>query len=302
MDLDPSGPQKIEAARFLARFPDSGVSRDGDLRKLVYDRLSGSGAAVPSWEDVRDWIGDRAAVAVVGESDAPVVVLQVTDEAKARASLGSSAVKLPAGSFTVADGWATISDTKAHLDAVTGGLAQGTLADDSAFRHDVDALGDAGVMSGWADFSRLSSLAQRLGGGLAARGLLGGGLPGLAGLGAAPGAASKQRVAITARFTGGNAELVARTFGGTPPTVPAEAGAAAAALPRTPSPRSPTPVAAPRWPSSGSRCGNGSVRQRTTESPLPSATPGCTSRGTSWRCSAAGSRSRSARLPGPASP
>ena len=66
VDLDPSGPQKIEAARFLAKFPDSGVSRDSDLRKLVYDRLSGSGAAVPSWEDVRDWIGDRAAVAVRG--------------------------------------------------------------------------------------------------------------------------------------------------------------------------------------------------------------------------------------------
>ena len=232
VDLDPSGPQKIEAARFLSKFPDSGTSQDSDLRKVVYDRLSESGDRVPPWSEVRDWIGDRAGVAMVADADAPVVVLQVTDEAKARASLGSSAVKLPAGSFTVADGWATISDTKAHLDAVTGGLAQGTLADDSAFRHDVDALGDAGVLSGWADFSRLSSLAQRLGGGLAAGGLLGGGLPGLAGLAAAPGAASKQRVAMTARFTGGNAELVARTFGGTPPTVPAEAGAAAAALPQ----------------------------------------------------------------------
>jgi hypothetical protein len=232
VDLDPSGPQKIEAARFLSKFPDSGTSQDSDLRKVVYDRLSESGDRVPPWSEVRGWIGDRAGVAMVADADAPVVVLQVTDEAKARASLGSSAVQLPAGSFTVADGWATISDTKAHLDAVTGGLAQGTLADDSAFRHDVDALGDAGVLSGWADFSRLSSLAQRLGGGLAAGGLLGGGLPGLAGLDAAPGAASKQRLAMTARFTGGNAELVVRTFGGTPPTVPAEAGAAAAALPR----------------------------------------------------------------------
>jgi hypothetical protein len=37
---------------------------------------------------------------------------------------------------------------------------------------------------------------------------------------------------MTARFSGGNAELVARTFAGTPPSVPAEAGAAVAALPR----------------------------------------------------------------------
>jgi hypothetical protein len=232
VDLDPSGPQKIEAARFLSKFPDSGASADSDLRKLVYDRLAGSGSRLPSWDQVRDWIGDRAAVAVVAEAEAPVVVLQVEDEAKARASLGSSAVGLPAGSFTVADGWATISDTEAHLDAVTGGLAQGTLADDSAFRRDVDALGDAGVISGWADFSRLSALTQRLGTGLAGGGLLGGGLLGVSGVGAVPGAASKQRVALTARFTGGNAELVARTFGGTPPALPADAGAAASALPR----------------------------------------------------------------------
>jgi hypothetical protein len=231
VDLDPAGPQKIEAARFLSKFPDSGASADGDLRKLVYDRLAEGGSRVPTWNEVRDWIGDRAAVAVVADAEAPVIVLQVEDEAKARASLGSSAAGLPAGSFTVADGWATISDTKAHLDAVTGGLGQGVLADDTAFRHDVDALGDAGVISGWADFSRLSALTGRLGAGLANGGLLGGGLLGMSGVDAVPGAASKQRVALTARFTGGNAELVARTFGGTPPSVPAEAGAATAALP-----------------------------------------------------------------------
>ena len=225
VDLDPSAPQKIEAARFLSKFPDSGVSKDTDLRKLVYDRLAESGTRVPPWNEVRDWIGDRAAVAVVGEAEAPVVVLQVQDEAKARADLGSSTAKLPAGSFVVADGWATISDTKAHLDAVTAGLAQGTLADDASFRHDVDALGDAGVFSGWADLSRLSTLAQRVGG------LADSGLMGIPGIGTAPGEASKQRVAMTARFTGGNAELVARTFATTSPSVPAEAGAAAAALP-----------------------------------------------------------------------
>jgi hypothetical protein len=175
---------------------------------------------------VRDWLGDRAAVAVVAEAEAPVVVLQVTDEAKARASLASPDVHLPAGSFAVADGWATISDTKAHLDAVTGGLAQGTLADDSNFRHDADALGDAGVVSGWADLSRLSALAQHFG-----RSLAGSTLVGLPGVDAVPSATSTRRVALTARFTGGDAELVARTFADAPPSVPAEAGAAAAALP-----------------------------------------------------------------------
>ena len=44
---------------------------------------------MPPWSEVRDWIGDRAGVAMVADADAPVVVLQVTDEAKARASLGS---------------------------------------------------------------------------------------------------------------------------------------------------------------------------------------------------------------------
>src|SRR3954452_11125090 len=151
VDLDPSGPQKVEAYRFLSKFP--GGSAESDLRKVVYDRLAEGETGLPPWSEVSDWLGDRAGVGVLADAEAPVVVLQVVDEAKARASLQKAA---PTGSFSVADGWATLSDSKAHLDAATGALGKGTLADDATFRADTEALGDPGVLGGWADFSRLS--------------------------------------------------------------------------------------------------------------------------------------------------
>jgi hypothetical protein len=222
VDLDPSGPQKVEAYRFLSKFP--GGSAESDLRKVVYDRLAEGETGLPPWSEVSDWLGDRAGVGVLADAEAPVVVLQVVDEAKARTSLQKAA---PAGSFSVADGWATLSDSKAHLDAANGALGKGTLADDATFRADTEALGDPGVLGGWADFSRLSALAQRYAGSIA-----GGALTGGAALaGGAAGDVSKQRLALVARFTGGDAELVARTFGAAAPAASPGAGAAAAALP-----------------------------------------------------------------------
>ncbi len=215
VDLDPSGPQKVEAYRFLSKFP--GGAAEEDLRKVVYDRLADGESSLPPWSEVRDWVGDRAAVGVLADAEAPVWVLQVVDEAKARASLTKAA---PAGSFTVADGWATVSDSKAHLDAVSGALAKGTLADDATFRADTEALGSAGVVAAWADLSRLQGLARKYTEGIAGNALVGAG-----------GDPWKQRLAMVARFTGGDAEVVARSFGASAPALPKGALDAAAGLP-----------------------------------------------------------------------
>ncbi len=221
IDLDPSGGQKINAVRFLSKFPGGGGEED--LRKLLYDRLADEDVPLPPWEEVRDWLGDRAALAVLApekdqeQAPAPAWVLQVTDEARARTSLQEAA---GSGAFVVADGWATLSDSKAHLDAVRAGVAEGTLADDATFRADTEALGDAGIAAAWADLSRLRTLER------SSVGLLGGGL-----LGGTPADGSRQRVAAVARFTGGDAEVAVRTFGLGAFDAPADAGAALAALP-----------------------------------------------------------------------
>ncbi len=216
VDLDPSGQQKVEALRFLSKLPDG--DRSGDLREILYSRLKDSTPGLPAWSEVSPWLGDRAGVAVLAEQKAPVWVLQVTDEAKARATLERSAKP---GSVRVAEGWATFSDSREHLEAVTAALAKGTLADDESYRRDVEALGDPGVITGWADVARLTTVAQQQ--------ALGTGL-----LGAPFGGADQaKRVALVGRFTGGDAEVVIRASGAAGPaaTTKGEAGAAVAALP-----------------------------------------------------------------------
>lgn len=229
VDLDPSGTQKIDAVRFFAKFP-AGKALEGaagdDPRRVLYERLTAQNPAAPPWSEVEGWLGQRAAIAVVpGGADGAggpsmVGVLQVTDEAGARSSLTKAAGGGLASS--VADGWATISDTKAHVEAVTSGSAAEPLADDPAFRHDVDALGDPGVLAGWADASRFPQLA----GALARRSPLAVADPLLGAQDLA-----RQRIALVARFTGGDAEVALRTFGPTVAVAAPGAGAAVAALP-----------------------------------------------------------------------
>jgi hypothetical protein len=213
VDLDPSGQQKVEALRFISKLPDG--DRSGDLREMIYRRLKESTPELPAWSEVSPWLGDRAGVAAFGEEQAPVFVLQVTDEAKARATLERTA---GAGAVRVAEGWATLSDSREHLEAATAALARGSLADDPTYRRDVEALGDAGVFTGWADVARLAALTRQRG---LRDGLLGTQLRG---------AEQWNRVAVVGRFTGGDAEVVVRATG--PTGAPkGDAGAAVAALP-----------------------------------------------------------------------
>ncbi len=219
-DLDPSGGQKIDAVRFFAKFPfgkDLAGDSGQDPKRFIYERLAQDTPSAPQWSEVQAWLGDRAALGAVPVDGhtVPVAVLQVSDDAKARATFdahrGADMVA------RVADGWAVVSDSQAHLDAVASATAKGTLADDATFQHDTQALGDPGVLAGWADTSRLPDLADA--GALAA-------VPFGAGVGGV-----KQHVAFVARFTGGNAEMSLRTFGA--PVGPATTGAgpAVGALP-----------------------------------------------------------------------
>ena len=128
----------------------------------------------------------------LGGEAVPVAVLQVTDEPKARATF---AAHTDAAQARVEQGWADVSDSQAHLEAVTAATAKGTLADDSTFRHDTESLGDPGVLAGWVEPSRVAGLA---GAAITGNPLVAG---------------AAQHVAIVGRFAGGNAELSLRSFG-----------------------------------------------------------------------------------------
>ena len=90
VDLDPSLGQKVDALRFLRKFPSAKASLGStdDIRQWFFDQATKDDPTLSELsydQDVKPWIGDRFGVAVLpagkaGESPNAVVVLQVSDE------------------------------------------------------------------------------------------------------------------------------------------------------------------------------------------------------------------------------
>ena len=164
VDTDPSVGQKVSAVRFLQKVPQvKGAVDSGDPRKRLVEALvERSGNKDLSYaRDIEPWLGDRLAVAVLppkseGADPEPLLVVQVKDEAKARAGIA----KLSAGDtdkpeVTFKDGYALLTSA-GNGKAVTDAIARGTLADSSTYAGDVAAVGDQGIASGWLDLAALA--------------------------------------------------------------------------------------------------------------------------------------------------
>jgi hypothetical protein len=113
LDLDPSLGQKVDALRFLRRFPSARASLGStdDIRKWFFDQAVADDRSLSGLNydrDVKPWIGDRFAVAALpgaaGREPSALVVLQVTDEGKAKAGLAKLVSKPGDGVCSVAAG------------------------------------------------------------------------------------------------------------------------------------------------------------------------------------------------------
>nr|NLI51174.1 DUF3352 domain-containing protein [Propionibacterium sp.] len=164
-DLNPTLAQKAAAAQFLNKFPafQGRLTDSTDLRRVVFEQLQrGEDPVFEEFDydaDVKPWLGDRFAVtAVPGESRAlGAVVLAVTDEAKAKASLQRLTASDDATECRVADGFAVCAER--------GTLAQVTVTDrarsleaNQAFAADVAAVPGDAVGTFWADLGAAAAL------------------------------------------------------------------------------------------------------------------------------------------------
>ncbi len=163
IDLDPSAQQKINLLRLADRLPnlsdDLGVeiSEDSDLKQLLAESVTASGECEIDYEaDVAPWIGERAAIAAVpGDDDAThaVGVLAVTDESAARTAIESGlgcGETTDSAQIAFTSGYAVITDDVPAADIVAA-AEESSLADNEMFTADMEALGDAGLVSVWAD-------------------------------------------------------------------------------------------------------------------------------------------------------
>jgi hypothetical protein len=120
-------------------------------------------------QDIDPWLGDRAAVALVPLPDAspdPVVVVQVTDEGKARAGIAKITACSDTGDdgVVVANGWAVLAESQKVADEVSAATETASLADDATFQRWTKAVGEAGVVNAYASPDAGRVLSQELGG------------------------------------------------------------------------------------------------------------------------------------------
>ena len=180
IDLDPSLGQKVDALRFLRKFPSvkASLGSTDDLRKWAFEQATKNDPTLSALSydaDVKPWIGDRFGLAVLpgakaGATPNVVVVLQVTNEGKATVGLKKLMSGPGGGTCAVAKGYAMCGESRAILTAAQAGAAKSPLADDPQFKADVAAAGSRGIALVWGDLGKVAQLmpsaGQALGGSL----------------------------------------------------------------------------------------------------------------------------------------
>ncbi len=210
VDLDPSVSQKAGAIQFARKFPRSKDldwdAADKDPRKWVYEQIAKDEPTAPAWSEVQQWLGKRAGVAVLepaaGATEPTVVIaLQVTDQAKAKASLSKidGAEGKKAGIAGEGE-WILVTETQASADAALASAKASPISDAPVYSADMKSLGGEGIANVWVDYAGLSTMGETLN---ASGDTFSSGAASLAGM---PG--MKGHGATTLRFDGAALELV----------------------------------------------------------------------------------------------
>lgn len=157
VDLDPPGGQKVAAYQALKKIPslakELGIGSQDDLRKSLVESIAEDGDCDLPWGEVKDWAGDRGALAVVPMDEPKVVVaLQVADPDRARAGLEKVDRSCGDGEFgfTVGDGWAILAESEEVAKQVRASAEDADLAGDADFKELTGAAGDPGVVTLYA--------------------------------------------------------------------------------------------------------------------------------------------------------
>lgn len=203
VDLDPPTGQKVAALRFFGSFPQlakHGAS-DNLIDGVVRSALDGTSALDDFDHDIRPWLGMRAGLAAdpQGGKTHPLLVVEVTDQAKARAGLDHLSKDADDIGYTFVDKYVLISDSTQVAKQAATDAKEAPLDASKQYSHDIATLDDERVATAWFDLERLTDLASdfhTLSGAdllLASRN-------------------SKGRVALELRFGKDHAELLGRQF------------------------------------------------------------------------------------------
>ena len=158
LDLDPAAGQKVAAYRLSKKFPavSKGASDLDGARDAILSEFFDKQSELDYATEIKPWLGYRIAVAAVPNpaSEAgldPVLAVAYTDEAKMKAAFSKAARTEQAFGYVTIDGYALVTDSQAHAEAVLAGVRRATLAGAEHYRADLDALNGDQLAVGWAD-------------------------------------------------------------------------------------------------------------------------------------------------------
>lgn len=199
LDLDPSASQKIALLDLIDRVPEvkqelglEDVDSQADLREVAFTDWFGleDACGVDYEDDVKPWIGERVGLGLVGGfeitddeaetelsiAENSVLVLQVTDEDKAREGItklvtecgvleevaGELGEDLDEPGIVFRNGYALVTISPDSAEAIDAAADEGTLGgDNDKFTSDMDTLGEDGVASIWYDQGALFDKAEQ---------------------------------------------------------------------------------------------------------------------------------------------
>lgn len=172
IDIDPSVGQKVAALQFFQGMDNEELEemRDGKGREALFDWIAeddpdGPLADMNYEENVEPWLGDRAGIGVLPGETAddlvPVLAVQVKDEAAAESFL-NEVLAAEGGDeveFFFRGDYVVFAEPD-EAEGVEIALDQGTLADSEVFAADLEALGEQGIVSMWADVPAFQDLSN----------------------------------------------------------------------------------------------------------------------------------------------
>ena len=160
LDLDPAAGQKVAAYRLSTKFPavSKGAANLDAEKNALLSAFFGDHSDFDYATEIKPWLGDRIAVAAVPDTASesgldPVLAVAYTDEAKMKAALGKAARTEKDLGYVTVDGYALISDSQPHAEAVLAGVRRATLSSVANYRADLTSLRGDQIAVAWADLA-----------------------------------------------------------------------------------------------------------------------------------------------------
>jgi len=177
VDLNPSAGQKVAAIRFMLKFPsvkeNLGLTGENDdLRQKLFESIkkyAGDDLAEVNYDqDIKPWLGERAGLAALPAADGKdeptvVVAIEVKNEdeaAKGLDKLMAKEDKKPGRAFS--NGYVLLADDQAVVDQAVATSKDNPLEKNAKFSADMDALGEQGFASVWADMKGIAGISGKV--------------------------------------------------------------------------------------------------------------------------------------------